>query len=63
MLIPPKRRGGIYEQQEPPFFSVEQQQLPTPNFFKMISNGQKFVKDDCSKLKPTNAVNQSQFGV
>ena len=35
---------------------------PTPSFFRMISRGQKLVKDDCSRLKPTKAVNQSQYG-
>jgi len=49
------------EQQESPDFTVSQHEPPTPIFFNMISSGQKFVKDDCSKLKPTNAVNQSQF--
>ena len=43
--------------------SPSQQAPPTPSFLRASYNGQKFVKDDCSRLKPTNAVNQSQYGL
>ena len=33
---------------------------PTPAFRSAISSGQKFVKEDCRRLKPTKAVNHSQ---
>jgi hypothetical protein len=52
-----------FEQQDPPDFPSLQHEPPTPNFLSMISNGQKFVNEDWSKLKPTNAVTQSQFGL
>ena len=43
--------------------SPAQQLPPTPILRKTISSGQKLVKDDCSRLNPTNAVNQSQLGL
>ena len=51
-----------FEQQYPDLFYL-QQDPPMPNFFKMISNGQKLVNDDWKRFNPTNAVNQSQFGL
>jgi hypothetical protein len=43
--------------------SGEQQDPPTPHLRRIISSGQKFVNEDCRRLNPTNAVNQSQFGL
>ena len=53
----------ICAQQEPLAFSDSQQQPPTPAFLRMISSGQKLVNEDWSRLKPTKAVNQSQYGL
>jgi hypothetical protein len=46
-----------------PDFPSLPQQPPTPSFLRMISNGQKLVKEDWRRLKPTKAVSQSQFGL
>ena len=37
-----------------------EQEVATQNFRRIISNGQMFEKEDCKRLKPTNAVNHSQ---
>jgi len=44
-------------------FSTAQQDPPTPTFLRIISSGQKLVNEDCTRLNPTNAVNQSQYGL
>lgn len=44
-------------------FFAAQHELPTPSFRKTISKGQNLVNEDCRRLSPTNAVNQSQYGL
>jgi hypothetical protein len=56
-------RNAYFEQQDLPVGSLPLQHLPTPTFRKIISKGQKLVNEDCSRLNPTKAVNQSQFGL
>ncbi len=52
-----------FVQQEAPHFSLSEHEPPTPSFLRMISSGQKLVNEDWSRLKPTKAVNQSQYGL
>ena len=55
--------SAYFEQQFLAGSSVAQHAPPTPSLRRMISSGQNFVNEDWSKLTPTNAVNQSQYGL
>jgi len=44
-------------------FSLDMNNYFKPSFLKIIAAGQKPVNDDCKRLKPIKAVNQTKFGL